>query len=135
MSLVRVWTDIGARKPIPLIARIVDQNGVIFTIRYLSESDDKIWRYEEDTYEIDSDSIAEYLKTDDEEDIGFVPHEDGFIKVDADDDYIPTDEDDEDEDEDEDEEDDDLTDSEDFEEDEEEFEEDEDDEEENIDEE
>ena len=110
MSLVRVWTDVGARKPVPLIARIVEENGVIFTIRYLSESDDKIWRYEDDTYEIDSDSIAEYLKTDDEEDIGLVPHADGFIKVDTDDDYIPTDED---EDEDEDEEDD-LTDSEDL---------------------
>ena len=130
MSLVRVWTDVGARKPVPLIARIVEENGVIFTIRYLSESDDKIWRYEDDTYEIDSDSIAEYLKTDDEEDIGLVPHADGFIKVDTDDDYIPTDED---EDEDEDEEDD-LTDSEDLEDDdeEEEFEE---DEEENLDEE
>ena len=94
------------------------------------ESDDKIWRYEDDTYEIDSDSIAEYLKTDDEEDIGLVPHADGFIKVDTDDDYIPTDED---EDEDEDEEDD-LTDSEDLGDDdeEEEFEE---DEEENLDEE
>jgi len=130
MSLVRVWTDVGARKPVPLIARIVEENGVIFTIRYLSESDDKIWRYEDDTYEIDSDSIAEYLKTDDEEDIGLVPHADGFIKVDTDDDYIPTDED---EDDDEDEEDD-LTDSEDLGDDdeEEEFEE---DEEENLDEE
>lgn len=128
MSLVRVWTDVGARKPVPLIARIVEENGVIFTIRYLSESDDKIWRYEDDTYEIDSDSIAEYLKTDDEEDIGLVPHADGFIKVDTDDDYLPSDED-----EDEDEEDD-LTDSEDLEDDddEEEFEE---DEEENLDEE
>lgn len=117
MSLIRVWTDIGARKPVPLIARIVEQNGVIFTIRYLSESDDKIWRYEEDTYEIDSDSIAERLKTDVEEDVGFQPFEDGFIKVETDDDYIPSDEDD-DEDEDEYEEDDeddedDLTESED----------------------
>jgi hypothetical protein len=132
MSLVRVWTDVGARKPVPLIARIVEENGVIFTIRYLSESDDKIWRYEDDTYEIDSDSIAEYLKTDDEEDVGLVPHADGFIKVDTDDDYIPTDED-----EDEDEDDDDLTDSDDLE-DEEEFDvedEQEEDEEENIDEE
>jgi hypothetical protein len=133
MSLIRVWTDIGARKPVPLLARITEQNGVIFTIRYLSESDDKIWRYEDDTYEIDSDSIAEYLKTDLEEDIGFQAFDDGFIKVEIDDDYVPSDED-ENEDDDEDEEDD-LTDSADEEEfidDEEEFGE---DEEENIDEE
>lgn len=94
-SLVRVWTDVGSRKPVPLLAKIVEENGVIFTIRYLSESDDKIWRYEEDTYEIDTDSIAEYLKTSDESDIGFSPFEDGFVKVDTDDDYVPSDEDEE----------------------------------------
>jgi hypothetical protein len=94
-SLVRVWTDVGSRKPVPLLARIVEQNGVIFTIRYLSESDDKIWRYEEDTYEIDNDSIAEYLKTDDEHDIGFAPFDDGFMKIESDDDYVPSDDDDE----------------------------------------
>jgi hypothetical protein len=98
MSLVRVWTDVGSRKPVPLLAKIVEENGVIFTIRYLSESDDKIWRYEEDTYEVDDESIAEYLKTSDEHDVGFRPQDDGFIKVESDDDYVPSDED-EDEDE------------------------------------
>lgn len=100
MSLVRVWTDVGSRKPVPLLAKIVEENGVIFTIRYLSESDDKIWRYEEDTYEVDDESIAEYLKTSDECDIGFAPLDDGFVKVESDDDYVPSDEE-EDEDEDE----------------------------------
>ena len=90
--LIRVWTDVGARKPVPLLAKIVERNGDIFTIRYLSESDDKIWRYEEDTYEIDSDSIAEVLKTGLEEDLGYRECEDGFIKIkmEDDDDYEPT---------------------------------------------
>jgi hypothetical protein len=96
-SLVRVWTDVGSRKPVPLLAKIVEENGVIFTIRYLSESDDKIWRYEEDTYEIDTDSVAEYLKTTDEADIGFSPFDDGFVKADTDDDYVPSDEDEDEE--------------------------------------
>lgn len=90
MSLVRVWTDVGARKPAALLAKIIEKDGVILTIRYLSESDDHIWRYEEDTYEIDDDSVAEYLKTDNEEDVGFLKHEDGFIKTDSDDDYVPS---------------------------------------------
>jgi hypothetical protein len=94
-NLVRVWTDVGSRKPVPLLAKIVEENGCIFTIRYLSESDDKIWRYEEDTYEIDNDSISEYLKTDDEHDAGFTVFNDGFIKVDLDEDYVPSDEDEE----------------------------------------
>jgi hypothetical protein len=92
-SLVRVWTDVGARKPAALLAKIIEKDGVILTIRYLSESDDHIWRYETDTYEIDDDSVAEYLKTDSETDLGFVEHEDGFIKVDQDEDYVPSDED------------------------------------------
>jgi len=96
-SLVRVWTDVGSRKPVPLLAKIVEENGVIFTIRYLSESDDKIWRYEEDTYEVDDESIAEYLKTSDECDVGFSPVDDGFVKVESDDDYIPSDEEEEEE--------------------------------------
>lgn len=96
MALVRVWTDVGARKPVPLLAKIVEKDGVIFTIRYLSESDDKIWRYEEDEYEIDDESIAEYLNTENEEDAGFVIHGDGFIKSETDEDYVPSDEEEED---------------------------------------
>ena len=95
MDLVRVWTDVGARKPVALLAKIVERDGVIFTIRYLTESDDKIWRYEEDTYDIDDDSIAEHLGTGSEEDIGFRPVEDGFVKMDSDDDYVPSSEDEE----------------------------------------
>jgi hypothetical protein len=90
-GLVRVWTDVGARKPVALLAKIIEKDGVILTIRYLSESSDHIWRYETDTYEIDDDSIAEYLKTDKEDDIGFVAHEDGFLKVESDEDYVPSD--------------------------------------------
>lgn len=95
MSLVRVWTDVGARKPVALLAKIVEKDGIICTIRYLSECGDKIWRYEDDTYEIDDDSIAEHLNTDHEDEIGFVPADDGFVKVlvAEDDDYVPSDED------------------------------------------
>jgi hypothetical protein len=93
-SLVHVWTDVGGRKPAALLAKIIEKDGVILTIRYLSESDDHIWRYETDTYEIDDDSVAEYLKTDSELELGFIAHgDDGFIKVDSDEDYVPSDED------------------------------------------
>jgi hypothetical protein len=91
-SLVRVWTDVGSRKPAALLAKIIEKDGVILTIRYLSESDDHIWRYETETYEIDDDSVSEYLKTSSELDLGFVAHEDGFLRVDADEDYVPSEE-------------------------------------------
>ena len=94
-SLVRVWTDVGARKPAALLAKIIEKDGVILTIRYLSESDDHIWRYEEDTYEIDDDSVAEYMNTDSEIEIGFVKRDDGFVRVDSDEDYVPSEEDEE----------------------------------------
>lgn len=93
-SLVRVWTDVGARKPAALLAKIIEKDGVILTIKYLSESSvDHIWRYEDDTYEIDDDSVAEYLNTDSELEIGFIQREDGFVRIDSDEDYVPSDED------------------------------------------
>jgi hypothetical protein len=64
MALVRVWTDIGARKPVALLAKVIEKDGFILTIKYLSEGPDHVWRYEDDTYDIDDDSVAEYLKTD-----------------------------------------------------------------------
>jgi len=80
--MLKVWTDIGARKPVPLLAKIVEQKGPIFIIRYLSESDDKIWRYEDDVYEIDEDSIQEDLCTTLETDIGFKNFgDDGYKKI------------------------------------------------------
>jgi hypothetical protein len=86
--MLRVWTDIGAKRPVPLLAKIVEQKDSIFIIRYLSESDDKIWRYEEETYEIDEDSIEEDFCTTLETDIGFkVASEDGFIKIGDEPDY------------------------------------------------
>lgn len=93
-SLVRVWTDVGARKPAALLAKIIEKDGVILTIKYLTESNtDHIWRYENDAYEIDDDSIAEYLNTDSELDLGFIPRDDGFTRIDSDEDYVPSDED------------------------------------------
>jgi cobalamin biosynthesis protein CobT len=105
MSLVKVWTDIGAKKHVQLLAKIIEKDGVILIIKYLSEGKDHIWRYEDDTYEIDDSSIAEYLKTDDECDIGFIPMGDGgFVKDEnSDDDYEPSDEEEDEDEEDEDE--------------------------------
>ena len=91
-SLIRVWTDVGARKPVPLLAKVVEQDGIILVIRYLSENkEDGIWRYEDDTYEVEDcpESIAEYCNTDNEENIGFKIVDDGFVKMESDDDYVP----------------------------------------------
>ena len=99
MSLVKVWTDLGGRTPVALLAKIIEKDGVILTIKYLTAGNDGIWRYEDDTYEVDDDSIAEYLNTDDETQIGFRVSDDGFVK-DAelsDEDYEPEEEEEEDE--------------------------------------
>jgi hypothetical protein len=37
--------------------KIVEKDGVIYTIRYLTEGKDRVWRYEDDVYEVDDDSI------------------------------------------------------------------------------
>jgi len=108
MALVRVWTDVGARKPVALLAKIEEKDGVILTIRYLSETAKGVWAWEDDTYDIDDDSIAEHLKTDVIEDLGFrtFGDEGAYTKCEEDDDYVPeTSSDDEDDDDEEDEED------------------------------
>lgn len=91
MSLVKVWTDVGGRKPVPLLAKIEERDGVIFTIRYLSENESGLWVWEDDTYEIDDDGISEYLNTESLEAIGFKTFGEGFLK-DSDEDYVPEDE-------------------------------------------
>jgi hypothetical protein len=106
MSLVRVWTDVGTDKNVSLVARIIETNGPIFTIQFLSPTENKdkhgctIYKYEDETYQIDDDSITHYLDTSDEGDIGFVSVGEGeWIRTgdDSDEDYIPSEEDDEDE--------------------------------------
>lgn len=103
MSLVRVWTDIGTGKNVSLVARIIETNGPIFTIQFLSPTENKdkhgctIYRYEDDTYEIDDDSITHYLETDDESDVGFKCIGEGeWIRTgeESDEDYIPSEEED-----------------------------------------
>jgi hypothetical protein len=106
MSLVKVWTDTGKGKPVSLLAKIVESDPPNITIRYLSKTEEEykgcsIWRYEDETYVIDDDSITEWLETDDELEAGFktIPDDpEGFIFYESDSDYVPSDDDDEDDD-------------------------------------
>ena len=122
---MRVWTDVGSEKNVSLVARIIETNGPLFTIQFLSPTESKnkhgctIYKYEDETYQIDDDSITHYLDTSDEGDIGFVSIGEGeWIRTsdESDEDYIPSEEDSDDDEEDE--EDDDVEDDEEFEEDE-----------------
>lgn len=92
MSLVRVWTDVGQKKPKALLAKIFKKNAGIYTIRYLSALPEnaKVFRYEDDEYEVDDESISEWLDTDLEADLGFENQDDGtWAKVESDSDYEP----------------------------------------------
>jgi ribonuclease E len=110
MKLVRVWTDVGSEKNVSLVARIIETNGPLFTIQFLSPTENKnkhgctIYKYEDETYQIDDDSITHYLDTSDEGDIGFVSIGEGeWIRTsdESDEDYIPSEEDSDDDEEDE----------------------------------
>jgi hypothetical protein len=107
MKLVRVWTDVGSDKNVSLVARIIETNGPLFTIQFLSPTETKdkhgctIYRYEDETYQIDDDSITHYLDTSDEGDVGFVTIGEGeWIRTgdESDEDYIPSEEDSDDDD-------------------------------------
>jgi hypothetical protein len=98
MSLVRVWTDVGEKKPKALLAKIFKKSAGNFTIRYLSALPEnaKVFKYEDDEYDVDDESISEWLDTDLETDLGFEAQDDGsYIKVESDPDYEPSDSEDE----------------------------------------
>ena len=104
MSLVRIWTDVGQKKPKALLAKIFKKKGGVYTIRYLSALPEnvKVFRYEDDEYEVDDESISEWLETDLEIDAGFEPQPDGsYIKMETDPDYEPSDTESDDDDDDE----------------------------------
>jgi hypothetical protein len=95
-GLVRVWTDIGQKKPKPLLARIVNSKSKVYTIQYLSPTEDRLkgktlYRYEDETYEVDDDSIYEYLNLSTEFDMGFLEVDGGYVKDDSDEEYVPSD--------------------------------------------
>jgi len=100
-GLVRVWTDIGQKKPKPLLARIVNSKSKVYTIQYLSPTEDRLkgktlYRYEDETYEVDDDSIYEYLNLSTEFDMGFLEVDGGYVKDDSDEEYVPSDPEEED---------------------------------------
>jgi len=99
MSLVRVWTNVGQKKPKALLAKIfATAEGPVYTIRYLSsvsEGHAATFRYEDDCYTVDDESIAEWLGTDEEEDLGYTTVGEGeWVRDDDDSDYVPDSDDD-----------------------------------------
>ena len=94
--LIKVLTELPTGKNVALLARIFETKGDTFVIRYLSPTEERdhgcvVYRYEDQTYEIDDDSIAAYLGTDEEEDVGFrKTTDDGFVRADSDSDYVPS---------------------------------------------
>lgn len=109
MSLVKVWTEIddtGKCQSLP--AKIVSKKGNTYKIQYLSVTDDRdsknrrVYRYEEEIYDVSDESITEYLDSGSELDLGFedigngrfVKCDYGFSEDESDEDYVPSSEDD-----------------------------------------
>lgn len=91
--LLKVFTDVGKPKPVALFAKVFKKiKKGHYQIKYLSPTTERyngklIHKYEEDVYDIDDDSIIEYIKSD-EKSIGYTIIDDiGFIKDDTDSDY------------------------------------------------
>lgn len=91
--ILKVYTDVGKTRPVALYARVVEKlKKGKYKIQYLSPTSESfegkvLYRYENDTYDVDDDSIMEYIKHD-EDYIGYTSIDDiGFIKQDSDSDY------------------------------------------------
>lgn len=100
MSLIKVWTELDDGKCCSLPAKIIQKksNGVMI-VKYLSVTENKdsqnrkIYKYEDETYEITDESVSEYIDSDSELDFGFQQiSTDEFVKYDSDsdEDYVPS---------------------------------------------
>lgn len=98
MTIVKVYTDIGKDKPVILYAKIFKKlKKNLYQIKYLSPTSTThkgktLYNYETVVYEVDESSITEHMNTDDEEVVGFVKVDNGFVKLgdDTDSDYEPS---------------------------------------------
>jgi hypothetical protein len=94
--LVKVWTELPSGKFSILIAKVFEEKDSKMIIRYLSPTEEKdhgrtIYKYEDQTYEIEDDSVTEYVGSSNEIDLGFIDIGDSaFVKEDDDSDYIPS---------------------------------------------
>ncbi len=92
--IVQVLTDIGKKKPIIMNAKVIDKSESTFKIKYLSATSDmfngkRLYKYEPEIYEIGEESVTDTAH--DEREIGFKKVDDeGFIKTDSDNDYLPS---------------------------------------------
>ena len=102
MKFFKVYTDIGAHKPVTLFAKLVKKVPGGYEIKYFSPmrrtlDGPSLFNYEATTYTIDDESIVERIDGVDERVIGYQKTPDGWIRLDeGDPDYEPTDTEDED---------------------------------------
>lgn len=88
--IVKVYTDIG-KKCVILNAKVIRHESDKYYIKYLSPTRDffndrQLYKYENEEYEIDDESITEF-HGEDERVIGFTPVTGGFVKTETDEDY------------------------------------------------
>ncbi len=91
--ILKVYTDVGKTRPVALYAKVVEKlKKGKYRIKYLSATSQSyegkvLYKYEDETYDVDDDSIMEYIKQD-EDYIGYTAVDDiGFIKNESDSDY------------------------------------------------
>jgi len=96
-TLVDVLNELDDGTTTDLVAKIVEETDSTFTVRYLSPTkkfygERVIYKYESDTYVIDKSCVSGYYDSKDEEDAGFEKIEGGWVQVENDSDYQPSDE-------------------------------------------
>jgi len=96
-TLVDVLNELNDGSTIDLVGRIVGETGSTFTVRYLSPTkkfygERVIYKYENETYEIDKLCVSGYYDSTEEEDAGFEKIEGGWVQIESESDYQPSDE-------------------------------------------
>jgi hypothetical protein len=94
-QIIEVLVELDNGKMSNAFAKIEKDLGSSYLIRYLSPTkklhgDLKIYAYENDTYEIDKESVSGFYDSTKEEDAGFVAVNGGWVLDDEPDEYAPS---------------------------------------------
>jgi len=96
-TIVDILNELDNGKTVDLVAKIVGENAKTFTVKYLSPSKNMhgdliIYTYESKSYTIDKECVSGYYDSEKEEDAGFIKVDGGWIHLEGDSDYTPSEE-------------------------------------------
>jgi hypothetical protein len=86
-NLIDVLVELDDGKETTLLAKIEGEHGDTFVVRYMIETEQKVFTYENTTYTIDNSCVSGFYDSANEEDAGLRKVTGGWVEMESDSDY------------------------------------------------